>query len=231
MKRLIALALLLTFAAGPALASQLLEYTIRHPSFGEIGTYTNLIEPRADGVEVRSQLDVTVKLLGLVVHRERSVRHERWQDGRLVAFAGTTEKNGQFVEIRGEARGDRFVVHTPQGVSVAPGNVLPSNPWSIDMLRSGPLLSTRDGALLTARVSQGPTEAVTHDGRTQLLRRFDIDSDKREFVWIDAQNVPVAFRTEEGGSPVDFILRRHENGAGLQEAAVPTTTASADDTR
>lgn len=231
MKRLIALALLLTFFASPALASQLLEYTIRHPSYGDIGTYTNRIERGADGVEVRSRLDVTVKLLGLVVHRELSQRHERWQDGRLVAFAGTTEKNGQISEIRGEARGDRFVVYTPQGVSVAPGNVRPSNPWSIDMLRSGPLLSTRDGTLLTARVSHGPTETVTRDGRTQLLRRFDVDSNKREFVWVDADNVPVAFRTEEGGAPVDFILRRHENGTGMQEAAVPTAMASADGTR
>lgn len=86
------------------------------------------------------------------------------------------------------------------------------------MLRSGPLLSTRDGTLMTARVTNGPSETITRGGRPEQLRRFDIESNKREFVWVDSQNVPIAFRTEEGGSPVDFILTRREAAPAVQQA-------------
>ena len=223
MKRLLALLLLLIFTASPALASQLLEYTIRHPTYGDIGTYSNLIEPTTDGVAITSRLDITVKLLGLVAYREQSTRSEHWRDGRLVSFSNTTEKNGQRYELRGEARGDGFAVNTPRGSYIAPVGVLTSNPWSVDLLRSGPLLSTRDGTLLTARVSNGPSETIIRGGQPERLRRFDIESDKREYVWVDSLGVPVAFRTEDDGSPIDFILKRRET----QQAAVPTTTADA----
>lgn len=84
--------LLLILMASPAVARQFLEYTIKHPVYGEIGTYSNLIEPAADGgLTVTSRLDVTVTIIGITAHREHSLRHERWQDGRLVAFSSTTE--------------------------------------------------------------------------------------------------------------------------------------------
>ncbi len=219
MKHLFIIALLAALTAIPARAGQFLEYTVRHSSYGDIGTYSNLVQSTSGGVDVTSRLDITVKLLGLVVHREQSLRYERWRDGRLVAFHNTTDRNGERYELSGEARGDGFLMRTPRGTYVAPADVRPSNPWSVDMLRSGPLLSTRDGTLLTARITGVMPETVTAGGRAEQLRRFDIQSDKREQVWINAQGVPVAFRTEEDGSPIDFILRRQETRADTQQAA------------
>ena len=40
------------------------------------------------------------------------------------------------------------------------------------------------------------------------LRQYEIISDKHEFVWLDDQGVPVAFRTQEDGDDIDFILER-----------------------
>jgi hypothetical protein len=222
-KALIALAALALPGSASALAgSELLEYTIKHPTFGDIGTYTNLIETAPEGTVVTSRLDVTVKVLGLTAHRELSQRHERWQNGRLIAFSSTTEKNGQRSEIKGEAKDGQFVVVTPNGTTVmAPSNIRPSNPWSVDMLRSGPLLSLRDGSVLNARVWLGAEETVMRDGRPQQVYRFDIDSDKREYVWVDQQSVPVAFRTAEDGTPIDFVLAKRETQPTRQTAEVP----------
>lgn len=230
MKRLLII-LLASLLTSPALASQLLEYTVRHSSYGDIGTYSNLIQPTADGVNVTSRLDITVKLIGLVVHREQSLRHERWREGRLVAFHNTTERNGERYELTGEARGDGFLMRTPKGSYVAPADVRPSNPWSVDLLRSGPLLSTRDGKLLNARITDVLPETVTLGDRAEPLRRFDIQSDKREQVWVNAQGVPVAFRTEDDGSPIDFILRRQETRPATQQAAVPPASSLTEDAR
>jgi hypothetical protein len=45
------------------------------------------------------------------------------------------------------------------------------------------------------------------------LHQYEIVGDKRQFVWLDSSGTPVAFRTEEDGAPVDFVL------ASPQEAA------------
>jgi hypothetical protein len=208
-------------ASGPvAAAGQLLEYRIKHPTFGDIGRYSNRIESVGPDVIVTSELDVTVKILGLTAHREQSLRREQWRDGRLVAFTGTTTKNGERSEIRGEARDGGFQVTTPSGTVMAPANVRPSNPWSADLLQSGPLLSTRDGALLSARVTLAAEETAMRGGRPEPLYRFVIESDKSEYVWLDTQGVPVAFRTQENGTAIDFVLVRDEAGP-VQTAEVP----------
>lgn len=112
---LAALALLVAALAAPASAQQVLEYGVKHPVYGDIGTYTNLIETTADGIVVNSRLEVTVKVIGLVMHRELSLRREQWRAGRLIAFHSTTEKNGERYELRGEARDGGFVMQTPHG--------------------------------------------------------------------------------------------------------------------
>ena len=225
MRRSLAVSLVWTTLAfcdgAPVLAAgQLLEYTVKHPTFGDIGTYSNRIESVGADTVVTSQLDVTVKILGLTAHREQSLRRERWRDGRLIAFSGITTKNGTRSEILGEARDDGFVVSTPSGTVVAPANIRPANPWSADMLQSGPLLSTRDGSLLGARVTMAAEESVMRGGRREPLYRFSVESDKHEYVWLDGQGVPVAFRTLEQGTPIDFVLIRDEAGP-VQTAEVP----------
>ena len=57
---------------------------------------------------------------------------------------------------------------------------------------------------------EGSEEAVTFDGKPQRLKQFEIDGPKRQFVWFDNDNNVVAFRTEEDGAPIDFVLTRRD---------------------
>jgi hypothetical protein len=200
----------IAFVAVPsaAAADASYEYHIEHPTYGGIGTYTNIVKDLGDHVEVVTQLRVAVKVLGIVMHREEADRTEIWRDGRLVQFDGTTDTNGTSIKLHGEAKGDRFVITTPFGIVTAPSNVHPSNPWSAKVLDTDAMMSTKSGRIDKVTVTGPVVGPVKFDGVELQLSRYDITGGKKQSVWLDDRGMPVAFRTIEEDTPVDFVLTR-----------------------
>jgi len=219
------LALVLALCGTAAHGAETYSYTIHHPQFGDIGTYTDRIERRDGGFTVETTVRVVVRALGMVLHREDAERRELWRDGRLASFHGVTHINGKPVEVEGEARPDGFVVRSPDGTAVGPLDVVPAEPWQLGRLAggvggpvTGTLLSTRSGRLDSFRVTGGEPARLPVQGITLTVRHYTVASDKHQEVWIDTRGVPVVFRTVENGAPIDFTLSR-EGVAAL--AALP----------
>lgn len=220
--KVIALACTALLGAGPAFAGeQVLEYRIQHPTYGDIGTYTNIIDRNGGDVRVQTNLRIAVKVLGITMFRQEAQRVERWHDNRFVGFDGLTVTNGDKLEVHGEARGGNFAIKTDKGTVLAPGNIHPSNPWSPMVLSGQLVMSTRNGEVLPARVTGGQQETVAFNGYAQRLHQYEVDTDKRQFVWFDDRGVPVAFRTEERGTPVDFVLVRQQGQTADLSAVLP----------
>jgi sterol desaturase/sphingolipid hydroxylase (fatty acid hydroxylase superfamily) len=197
-------------AMPPALAASfprhLLRYRVTHSIYGDIGTYTNQIDQDGDTITVRTQIRVLVRILGIVWHREEADRSERWSGNRLVAFHGTTSVNGEVTEVWGEARGDDFVVTSPQGTSVAPANVHPSNPWSAGFLDSDTMLRADTGEVERVRISPPIPAAVTIDGTTIQTRKYEISATPSYKIWLDKQDVPIMFSIDDELGVVTFTL-------------------------
>jgi Family of unknown function (DUF6134) len=193
-------------------APQIYEYRVVHPVYGDIGTYTNIVQKAGDTTEVESKLDVEVKILGVVMYSEAAERSEHWQNGRLLSFHGVTDMNDRKLEVKGEARGNSFVITSPTGTVVAPANVHPSNPSPANLLNTDTMMSSKTGELFKVRVIGGAVERAMTDGHFGQIRRYEIDSDIRQYVWLDDQGVPVAFRTEDDDTFVDFLLIRYPSG-------------------
>lgn len=213
---LLACAALIGACAGvhPALAGpDVYEYRIEHPVYGDIGTYTNIVDKSGSEADVETKLNIVVKLLGIVVHREEAERHEQWQNDRLTLFRSLTTVNGQPTAVAGEARGDTFVVTSPAGTFDAPADIRLSNPWSLNFVHADLVMSTKSGRIFKAHLDDVKDVVVSADGKTERLREFDVTTDKHQSVWMDDHNVPIAFRTEENGTPVDFVLTRYPSGA------------------
>lgn len=194
-------------------AREVYTYRVIHPSYGEIGTYTNTVDRSGQDATIQTELKIAVRKIGIVVYRQEARRAEHWRNDKLVSFEGVTVTNGDKLEVRGEARGNGFAITTPSGTVMAPGNVHPSNPWSAMVLKTDYMMSTKTGRLTHVRVSGGEEERVALAGSTMRLHQYEIVGDKRQFVWLDSSGKPVAFRTEEDGAQVDFVL------APPQEAA------------
>jgi hypothetical protein len=204
----------IAFLAAPAdAAREVYTYRVIHPTYGDIGTYTNTVDRSGEDASVQTELKIAVRKIGIVVYRQEARRAEHWRNDKLVSFEGVTVTNGDKLEVRGEARGNGFAITTPSGTVIAPGNVHPSNPWSAMVLNTDYMMSTKTGRLIHVRVSGGEEQPVALAGSTMRLHQYEIVGDKRQFVWLDSSGTPVAFRTEEDGAPVDFVL------ASPQEAA------------
>lgn len=213
---LLACAVLVGTCAGirPALAGpEVYEYRIEHPLYGDIGTYTNIVDKSGAEADVETKLNIVVKLLGIVVHREEAERHEQWQNDRLTLFRSLTTTNGTPLAVAGEARGNSFVITSPTGTVDAPADIRVSNPWSLNFVHADLVMSTKSGRVFQAHLDDVKDVVVSAAGKTERLREFDVTTDKHQSVWIDDHNVPVAFRTEENGTPVDFVLMRYPSGA------------------
>ncbi|HKR19463.1 MAG TPA: DUF6134 family protein [Stellaceae bacterium] len=182
------------------------QYEVEHPTFGQIGTYTNIIDQSRDRTHVESVLHVAVQLLGIVVYRQDATRSEDWHNGRLVAFHGVTTTNGTSIDVTGEARGNTFVITTPDGTTLAPADVRTSNPWSPNFLNAHVVMSTKSGQVEDVRISGGNETPVTFDGKTQLLRQYLVDGQKRGIVWLNDRSVPIAFKLWEDGTPIQLVL-------------------------
>jgi hypothetical protein len=198
-----------TGAADPvrADAPEQFVYRVSHSVFGDIGTYTNTIEPGRDGTTVQTQAHFQVSMLGVRVHREDAERTERWQGNRLVSFHGVTDKGNGPTEVKGEARGNSFVITSSKdGTIVAPASVHPANPWSANFLGSNTMMRPDSGKIEQVRVGGGQETTVKIDGETIPAVKFEIDGSTRYTVWLDGRGVPVQFVVDDDTGKVTFTL-------------------------
>ncbi len=195
-------------AAGPAVAQGSAQciYRVNHSVFGDIGTYTNIVEPSRDGITVKTRAHFEVKMLGVRLHREDAERTERWQGNRLVSFQGVTDKGDGPQEVKGEARGNNFVITSPQGTVSAPASIHPANPWSSAFLHSNTMMRPDSGKIEQVRIGGGQETAVKIDGASIPAVKYEIDGNTKYTVWLDARGVPVMFWVDDDTGKVAFTL-------------------------
>jgi hypothetical protein len=196
--------------AGPAVAQGTAQFTYRvsHSVFGDIGTYTNIVEPTRDGTTVKTRAHFEVKMLGVRMYREDADRTEHWQGNRLVSFRSITDKGDGPAEVKGEARGNSFVITSPQGTITAPPTVHPANPWSATFLHSSTMLRPDTGKLEQVRIGGGQETAVKIDGATIPAVKYEVDGSTKYTVWLDSRGVPVMFWVDDDTGKVTFTLAK-----------------------
>jgi hypothetical protein len=196
--------------AGRAAAESSAQFTYRvnHSVFGDIGTYTNTIEPGRGGTTVQTTAHFEVKMLGVKMYREDAERTERWQGNRLVSFHGVTDKGKGPAEVKGEARGNSFVITSPLGTTTAPSSVHPANPWSANFVHSNTMMRPDDGKLEQVRISPGQETSVKIDGANIPTVKYEVDGAARYVVWLDSRGIPVQFVVDDDTGKVTFTLAK-----------------------
>jgi hypothetical protein len=197
-------------AVGTAVAETPAQFTYRvsHSTFGDIGTYSNTVEPSRDGTTVQTRAHFEVSMLGVRMYREDAQRTERWQGNRLVSFHGVTNKGDGPVEVKGEARGNGFVITSSQGTITAPASVHPANPWSNNFLTSSTMMRPDSGKLEQVRVGGGRETTVKIDGATIPAVEYQVDGSTKYTVWLDGRGVPVKFIADDDTGKVTFTLAK-----------------------
>jgi hypothetical protein len=185
-----------------------LVYDVRHSVFGDIGTYSNLIEVSGAVITIKTAAHFLVKAMGVGLHREDAQRVEQWQGDRLVFFHGVTVKNGETTEVKGQANGDKFVITSPLGTVNAPATVRPANPWSKRSIDSNEMMRVDNGKVEKVTVSGGGETNVNVDGASTTAKEYDITGSSKYKVWFDAHDVPVMFVVDDDSGQVTFTLKK-----------------------
>jgi hypothetical protein len=213
---------LLAACVSPAAAKappQVYSYAVTHPIYGAIGTYDRSSDEAEGLTRAEAHLRIAVRVLGVVVRRETADQTEVWRAHRLISFQSLTSTNGRRSTISGAAGGAGFVVTTPSGTETAPADVVASDPWSLDRMGPGAVVSTRTGKISAVEVTGGESETLLLHGVSVPARHYHVNTaaqpNKWE-VWIDPRGVPIKFRSLETGGAIDFTL---VSATGASDAA------------
>jgi hypothetical protein len=193
-------------------------YTINHPTHGDIGTYRNNIVDDGSRIAVRNEINVQVKVLLIVAHKETSKSEEIWKGGRLISFSGETQENGKKTVVTGEAEGSKFVVEAPDGQKEAPASVFPNNPWSKDILKASVLLGTKSGKLYDVHAAPAEKREITVGGRSVMTEYVRVDGDAQYELWFDERGIAVKFAEFGEHGKITFSL--------VSETAEPARAAA-----
>ena len=200
----------LAFSAGPAQAEAYqLDYTVSHSKYGDIGTYTNVVDTEGQTTTVTTRLNVQVRFLGIPAYRQTAQRVEKWEGGRLVALHAVTATNGKNSEVDGAAKSNHFEIMTAKGPEEAPALVRVANPWSPAVLNGDTIIAPDDGTVSKVQISAPQDTTVTAGNTAVPVKQYDIDLvgiNKRYQVWFDGSGTPVKFDMIEDGSTVTFTL-------------------------
>ena len=217
-------ALVAGFAVPAAAAEpEQLNYRITHAMFGDIGTYTNTIQPHGGATTVETRSHILVKMLGVSVYHEDAQRVEEWQGSRLVSFRSSTRKGDGVMQVSGAAHGNQFVITTPGGTVTAPATVHPANPWSANFVESSMMMRPDTGKLEPVSVSGAAAASVTLNNTKLPARRYDVNGQTKYSVWLDEHGVPLKFVIDDDSGKVTFTLTRCSNcGVEVSEAGSNT---------
>lgn len=206
--------------AAPALAGQqLYTYSVVHPIYGEIGTFTDMIDRSPGAMRIDAHLRIAVKVLGVIAYREESDTTEVLQGNRLVSLRSVTDKDGRHLEVHGEAQGDQFMVNATAGSYAAPATIAPSDPWLVKHTGEELVVSTSTGKMVSVHISGGAYDMVSMGDASVPARHYIVNGDKQQEVWLDNREIPIKFRSVENGTPIDFVLRNATAAAGSTTVA------------
>jgi Family of unknown function (DUF6134) len=189
-------------------------YAVAHPSFGDIGSYSNSVTRTGNEVTVRTHVEIRVRIAFVTVRQIIADRSELWRNGKLTRYRSVTVRDGKTIEVNGEDQAAGFVIQGPLGKTVAPADVFPSNPWWIAMTRAKTVMAAETGRLRPVDFRLLGTESVQQGDRDVAARHFASGSGAdRADLWYDGANVPVKFSIVEDDATITLTLGSAPGGS------------------
>lgn len=212
----VAAALIAAGCASPAIGATartgVFTYSIHNERFGDVGVYTNTIRREGDSIVVRNRTDIAVKFFSMTMYYFAAQSTAVWKRGRLVRYESDTDDDGRVFRVRARSEGEGLAIEGVSGRSVVAGGIYPHNPWSIGIKSARAIMSPKSGRLFPAKVSNVRREDVGIDGKTLPTTTFQIDTDRRTWVWYDERGIPIKFVMERkrGRELLTFTLTNIE---------------------
>lgn len=138
-----------------------------------IGHHAFEIAPTGDGVRIETRAEFEVKLLLITAFEYDHRNTEIWRDGCLQAIDARTDSNGKQYSVRGQARGDAFVVATTEGERRLGDCVASFAYWDRELLlQRRQLLNSQAGEYVPVRMDSLGRDRIRIGGRDVPVERY-----------------------------------------------------------
>ena len=182
------------------------QYSIRHALFGKIGSQSIELARKGHEIIVTMEARVKIELLFVTLFRLHTFGREVWRDGRLIAFYGRSEEDGDVLAISARAtpKGMRF--YGPKGKTDIPGPVALTNPWSRAVLDFPIVIEPTSGSLLSIRSRPEAWQWIETRGRTVKAQKHAVTGDMEASIWFAKDGMLVRTEFFKAGGRVTIAL-------------------------
>lgn len=141
----------------------------------EIGFQNFTVTPTSLGKRVETQAKFEVKVLRFTAFAYDHRNTEVWRDGCLKTIEARTDSNGKLQAVRGEDRGNAFVVSTAEGEQRLGNCVASFAYWDRDLLlQRQRLLNSQTGEYTAVRIDPLGRGSVRIGDRNVAVERYSI---------------------------------------------------------
>jgi hypothetical protein len=204
--RIVALLVALAFAVPASATARARNISVMLDG-REIGRHRYELQPRTDGVELRSEARFDVRFLFVSAYRYEHAAVERWQGGCLRELQSRTVTNGERVAVSARDIGGQLNVERPAGRDVHPGCVQSFAYWDPRILEARALLNSQTGELVPVEVMRVGPEAVNVQGRDRLAMRHRIIGTGLQIdLWYVGERWVALEAVTEGGRRLRYEL-------------------------
>ncbi len=156
----------------------------------EIGRHDVRFAATTDGLEVKTTIDITVKVAFLTAFHFEQQARDLWRDGLLVESRVATNDNGTKSETLLRARGDNLSVEggvENRMLHVPLGTMTDIAFWNLDIVRQRALVDLQRAKLLSLAARSGGAETIEVAGGHITAQRYTIDAEsgRNGDIWFD----------------------------------------------
>lgn len=180
-----------------AAATQEYDYTVRRGG-SVIGSFHFAVSDDGARREVKTEMNILVKLLIFPIYRATHQRTEVWQDGRLQSLEGTAVYNAKHYQMRLAFEGGRYALTTNGATATLTAPVVTFVPWLTPITGEATMV-TEKGKSHALTLSRAGSETIRVGGREYVAERYRMAGEKARDLWFDAEGILLQASYEASG--------------------------------
>lgn len=167
-----------------------------------IGAHRVDFSPQQGGYQVRTRIDIEVRMLGVKLFDYKHDGTESWADGRLQAFDSETDDDDSRFFVVGRATADGFRIRHRKGEETAPADIMVASYWTPEIARRTLLIDPQRGRLKNQQLLSTEKVEVPLRGAVVPATRFHLTGVTNGSVAYDRDGRWLAADLKKAGSDI-----------------------------
>jgi Domain of unknown function (DUF6134) len=231
---LVVAGLLATAGVSSAVAGDAGEYTFTVRKDGSpVGHHCIVFQRQGDRVEIREATEIEVRLAMIPIYRFEHEGTEVWEDGRALRIDGTTNDNGEKLDIAVRRNADGYTRMINGRVDEFDDSKQVLSFWSKDVVNHENFFSVVEDKIIKASFEFVDRERITVAGQGLEVDHYRMAGDEERDLWFDRSGRIAKVAFSRLGSEITYLrdqiapLKSASNCVGAPSTN-PETAPSAD---